>query len=134
MIDFKSRPREGGDPYLPPLPLYKIISSHAPARGATRMDFMANCVRLFQVTPPRGGRHSHPDRCQPCAYFKSRPREGGDLRSGVGEMKSDIFQVTPPRGGRRNDITVITYEYQISSHAPARGATAQLHKKCYCAA
>ena len=55
---FNPRPREGGDREIGPPEVFKIISIHAPARGATgaRHCFYAVRDKAFQSTPPRGGR------------------------------------------------------------------------------
>ena len=64
---------------------------------ATAVSFL----QKFQSTPPRGGRPRRP--CRSCC--------------------SRLFQSTPPRGGRRcGDLRGLRL-FQVSIHAPARGAT-----------
>ena len=83
-----------------------LVSIHAPARGATKVDLplqraawfqstpprggrrlAANtfyCVRLFQSTPPRGGRPGRGGSVPEQRGFNPRPREGGDELIGQG--------------------------------------------------
>ena len=82
------------------------------------------CERLFQSTPPRGGRRRRaaqsPDDQR---HFNPRPREGGDCASSSVLVGSSLFQSTPPRGGRRLGQELAVLLIDISIHAPARGAT-----------
>ena len=55
------------------------VSIHAPARGATHQILSSSSNKLFQSTPPRGGR----------------------LWGSCGIFPPKEFQSTPPRGGRR---------------------------------
>ena len=78
-MDFNSRPRVGGDQMVDIGEKFKVISIHAPAWGATKWWILARNSRLFQFTPPRGGR----------------------LFRYVNENGDGVFQFTPPRGGRQ---------------------------------
>ena len=53
---FNPRPRAGGDCNVCGYCLAVKVSIHAPARGATRLVLASVRPRLFQSTPPRGGR------------------------------------------------------------------------------
>ena len=53
---FNPRPREGGDEVFGTLLLNAFVSIHAPARGATQDFLDSQRSRMFQSTPPRGGR------------------------------------------------------------------------------
>jgi len=80
----------------------KLISIHAPARGATL--FRGLCIRfasIFQSTPLREGR-PHPN-----IWLSVRI----------------IFQSTPLREGRPKQRIICQKILVISIHAPARGAT-----------
>ena len=79
----------------------RVISIHAPARGATLWGFLKLVLSSFQSTPPRGGRQD-------------------DRMSG---NPNQIFQSTPPRGGRPQHVAGRCNIQNISIHAPARGAT-----------
>ena len=77
------------------------VSTHAPAWGATNWIITGGWVNRFQPTPPRGGRR------------------------GVIKMIGVIieFQPTPPRGGRHRLEAEQRREAEVSTHAPAWGAT-----------
>ena len=128
-----------------------VVSSHAPARGATaRHDPGRRNQEKFQVMPPRGGQPPQ-DRRRPagpesfkscpreggnrqrttkgaCRYgFKSCPREGGNMFAfSSPDYDYMWFQVMPPRGGQPIRVTGAVNCLGVSSHAPARGATALL--------
>ena len=119
---FNSRPRAGGDPWNPLLTASRMISIHAPARGATRTPSTSILYIKFQFTPPRGGRqiasspfsrlkhfNSRPraggdwqrfTSRYGCVNFNSRPRAGGDCALAPFRSIPHGFQFTPPRGGR----------------------------------
>ena len=87
------------------VPIYEqqlVISIHAPARGATWP--LPLCC---SVTP----------------YFNSRPCERGDFHPPSDNPKIVKFQFTPLREGRRKVAGTTTLTWEISIHAPARGAT-----------
>ena len=126
-ISFKSCPREGGIgavvdvagsrlkfQVMPPRGGHQEgdrrvggwtgVSSHAPARGASAVWEPSFTVKVFQVMPPRGG---HPYK----AYNNHILR---------------WFQVMPPRGGHPKADALLGYTGEVSSHAPARGASTRL--------
>ena len=102
---FNSRPREGGDHRREAVFLWRTISIHAPAKGATCFSVNFSILVIFQFTPPRRGRRAlrvgvSTDKTD----FNSRPREGGDqfqLHSHGGE---DDFNSRPREGG---DVSVL---------------------------
>ena len=102
---FNSRTRVGCDfQYFSKQSAF-LISTHAPAWGATTSCCI--CCTLpasFQLTHPRGVR---PD----------------DVDTALSELK---FQLTHPRGVRHARRFCIRLSPQISTHAPAWGATIQL--------
>ena len=121
---FNPRPREGGDDrrraqrVRPPISIHAPargatvvgvvlalvdgISIHAPARGATRTRPPNGTKRIFQSTPPRGGRpYAGKSLGEKISHFNPRPREGGDLLPDGAAIVAHLFQSTPPRGGRR---------------------------------
>ena len=101
---FNPRPREGSDETARSFPIlhksfqstpprgerrdvhhsggvYRAISIHAPARGATTKTSMTICTsRIFQSTPPRGERLLTRHLCYPDCNFNPRPREGSDSK------------------------------------------------------
>ena len=111
---------------MPPLMLYTCltISIHAPARGATERSIAP--YRAFQNFNPRSREGSDPLPVTTNAIspiFQSTLPRGERLLSIILNFPRLIFQSTLPRGERRQypDITDIVFE--ISIHAPARGAT-----------
>ena len=105
-------------------------------------------VRLFQSTPPQGGRPNQRHRprqgrfnprprrggdeeiCQPRAdgcEFQSTPPQGGRplLRGRL--QRHPAFQSTPPQGGRHGGSGDLVDLQVVSIHAPAGGATRRCH-------
>ncbi len=78
-----------------------LISTHAPAGGATRFRPNGNgCRKLFLLTPLREGRRPRPSAPPACSVFLLTPlREG--RRSGSPELPTrSQFLLTPLREGR----------------------------------
>ena len=123
---FNSRAREGRD----------VLDGHGVAMGD-----------VFQLTRPRGARqkpHPVPSSRQrvsthapargatgcaapifPClSRFNSRAREGRDKLLGKIARAPSSFQLTRPRGARLQDARKAHMAESVSTHAPARGATA----------
>ena len=102
LLHFNSRPRAGGDGSMEKGEVIEHISIHAPARGATWRSFYRGGTKVFQFTPPRGGRPAPVPYVGASLNFNSRPRAGGDPQAAVEAWREkSIFQFTPPRGGRR---------------------------------
>ena len=103
--------------------LNAYISIHAPARGATRKAAIQTYSGIFQSTLPRGERPYHPIATQATIDFNPRSREGSDLLVPSAVNWSIISIHAPARGA----TTIGLYSaigFEISIHAPARGATA----------
>ncbi len=82
--------------------LERLVSIHAPARGATTSSAARSPTRSsFQFTRPRGAR--------PSSSWSSR--------------RCSKFQFTRPRGARQRSTDAQYADYWVSIHAPARGAT-----------
>ncbi len=126
----------------------RIVSIHAPAKGATccrTCGGFASC--LFQSTPPRRGRliilarSNHVNKS-----FNPRPREGGDFRcirriparvdvsihapaKGATFVRyvvasvGNCFNPRPREGGDIHSIDAAITILRVSIHAPAKGAT-----------
>ena len=78
------------------------ISIHAPPRGATARQNVGDCIRVFQFTPLREGRLLWlSDNVCP-ANFNSRPSARGDDHDEQPPRAATTFQFTPLREGRRN--------------------------------
>ena len=103
ILNFYSRPYARGDKFTGVnTSVMKIISTHAPTRGATRK----NCRFLFVTTD-----------------FYSRPYARGDVNIAKQTATFHKFLLTPLREGRLTQIDYINRRYEISTHAPTRGAT-----------
>ncbi|MDB4950130.1 MAG: hypothetical protein JWM27_2779 [Gemmatimonadetes bacterium] len=82
-------------------------------------------VRVFQPTLPRGERRSCGWRGRPCSRgFNPRSRAGSDLPYAPFDQRVMAFQPTLPRGERHYRLNDPRYNKLVSTHAPARGATA----------
>ncbi len=100
------------------------VSTHAPARGATPWDTAARHFNVFQPTRPHGARrtpHTRPRSMVP--GFNPRARTGRDSRSIGRPAKSLLFQPTRPHGARPGIVSATAAVVDVSTHAPARGAT-----------
>ena len=120
--DFNSRPSARGDI---PLPLFsggRIISIHAPPRGATKFNNIALLSVIFQFTPLREGRLQPPRRFPRQSYFNSRPSARGDGAFKACLRLPYISIHAPPRGATAPDCEHNIF-HLISIHAPPRGAT-----------
>ena len=77
---FNSRAREGRDLAIRGDRLYDKVSTHAPARGATRsLSRFCSHQYSFQLTRPRGARLYMGTLFKSAGRFNSRAREGRDL-------------------------------------------------------
>ncbi len=79
-----------------------------------------NIPKVFQPTPPRGGRPSKGVIFASYYYFNPRPRVGGDANRSNSKSTADRFQPTPPRGGRPTP-TLQNMAYQKFQPTPPRG-------------
>ena len=108
------------------------VSIHAPTRGATRASRAASALLNVSIhAPTRGATAEYYAVVSAEAQFQSthprgvRPTTCNDTHAG---MKR--FQSTHPRGVRR-DSRVILKDYEVSIHAPTRGATVKISLEIY---
>ena len=119
---FNPRAREGRDGGFKPLQLSRVLSIHAPARGATSAPFGSAARNNFQSTRPRGAR--------PCAdawtakelAFNPRAREGRDRLRRRRAACAKLSIHAPARGATDSGCHRM-HARMLSIHAPARGAT-----------
>ncbi len=125
------------------------VSTHAPARGATGVEARGRRFRSFQPTRPHGARltggcrggfglgvSTHaPARgatwassTAPCTRecFNPRARTGRDQLRWEKSSHPDWFQPTRPHGARLILSGSVVVPKDVSTHAPARGATGVL--------
>ena len=107
----------------------KTISTHAPAGGATlpQMDAAAE-IGVFLLTPLREGRPRRRGYPSPYLnYFYSRPCGRGDRYESVRACQAAYYFYSRPCG-RGDPVAAAVFRYRdISTHAPAGGATAFSH-------
>ena len=97
---FNPRPRMGGDFHLHQVPFQGQVSIHAPAWGATNIVLTNILNKLFQSTPPHGGRQRPHFHVLLFVKFQSTPPHGGRLIILLVGSIGIWFQSTPPHGGR----------------------------------
>jgi len=141
---FNPRPHAGGDLASAELAYKRIVSIHAPTRGATAKKQKKQTCFQFQSTPPRGGRPRNSSRISNTLSFNPRPHAGGDkpvqnLRSawkcfnprphaggdylwGRATPPPTSFNPRPHAGGDEQAQRA-GEAYVVSIHAPTRGAT-----------
>ena len=78
------------------------VSTHAPAWGATDVGSIVNAY---------------------LASFNPRARMGRDIRAIMQDIDPREFQPTRPHGARRHWLSWMSMLRQVSTHAPAWGAT-----------
>ncbi len=99
-----------------------LVSTHAPARGATGSQVESQqAAPVSTHAPARGATNLKPLPLQR-SCFNSRPRTGGDAPNALA-CRFRTFQLTPPHGGRPSASALHFNAYRVSTHAPARGAT-----------
>ena len=123
---FYSRPCGRGDLCLVALGRDGVISTHAPAGGATRTRRRRSRWPLISTHAPAGGATG----VKPEAFvidfdFYSRPCGRGDAASGRMRGRRPYFYSRPCGRGDGSGGGGGTSGYQISTHAPAGGATAR---------
>ena len=129
-----------------------LISTHAPAGGATQCTLRSPIARYFYSRPcgrgdklyePADWRNVQHFYSRPCGrgdcdlrpvffrrakYFYSRPCGRGDSLAAFLQTFPFRFLLTPLREGRRDRRRPRRRVAHISTHAPAGGATAIFHK------
>ena len=100
-LNFNPRSHERSDPMVKKFLLMKMISIHAPTRGATCNSIRPLCIYEFQSTLPREERRS--TKCQKAGTKKFQSTLPREERPGeaVNFVTSSTFQSTLPREERR---------------------------------
>ena len=128
-LDFYSRPCGRGDAsrkWSAPLPI--LISTHAPAGGATISNNGSSELVVFLLTPLREGRPKPFAIAMLVPYFYSRPCGRGDGGRPESEKANAFISTHAPAGGATVVATFCCHVlYCISTHAPAGGATYGWH-------
>ena len=101
----------------------KMISIHAPPRGATALaTCLAGSGHISIHAPPRGATNFSRENIENLLFQFTPLREGrrGSMRRA---SSANSFQFTPLREGRRDCAICQLRNRRISIHAPPRGAT-----------
>ena len=100
------------------------VSTHAPARGATNNTATISHYNTVSTHAPARGATTIPrhSRAAPRS-FNPRAREGRDLEMEQTAEGLEVFQPTRPRGARPDHWCKVDQWGEVSTHAPARGAT-----------
>ena len=122
--NFYSRPCGRGDSIPAHWCVFEIISTHAPAGGATRSTRASRQSRRNFYSRPCGrGDTPSASLWRPPSYFYSRPCGRGDDVEGSAANTAGVFLLTPLREGRHTAAAPVNPTSCISTHAPAGGAT-----------
>ena len=124
---FYSRPCGRGDANHEDAYAEGNISTHAPAGGATVDTLQGSLTKLFLLTPLREGRRAvHRDPVHRPAFLLTPLREG---RPQARDRRAEIFNISThaPAGGATKSPYRLSLRSAISTHAPAGGATASPH-------
>ena len=121
---FNSRAREGRDECLGVRPLRPLFQLTRPRGARLTRSEIGFGKTLFQLTRPRGARPGFGEYAYIATSFNSRAREGRDLRRLRSPGAPHSFQLTRPRGARHRSLRHDGGRDVVSTHAPARGATA----------
>ena len=99
--NFNSRPSARGDLGIPTVPCIRLISIHAPPRGATCANREKEWREIFQFTPLREGRRAWRMLGLLESHFNSRPSARGDTSPLFAFISAPISIHAPPRGATR---------------------------------
>ena len=104
---------------------YKIISIHAPTRGATVPASASHSSVVFQSTLPREERPgSFPAAVGLMLHFNPRSHERSDMRSSFPSSFISCISIHAPTRGATSSARIgCPRGVYISIHAPTRGAT-----------
>ena len=102
----------------------RVLSIHAPAWGATiDTSLTAETLRVFQSTPPHGGRLKQITYNRIISGFQSTPPHGGRPILGHKTCKTQIVSIHAPAWGGDKAFYDNWPTRWVSIHAPAWGAT-----------
>ena len=101
-----------------------LISIHAPARGATLYSLRSTICSLISIhAPARGATLFTVGADGSFSSFQSTLPRGERRQGNLFCLRLFLFQSTLPRGERHKGKYTLKVPYDISIHAPARGAT-----------
>ncbi len=101
----------------------KVFQSTHPRGVRQPHRYATRSLPWFQSTHPRGVRRTYSTGGWQTTRFQSTHPRGVRLQKSNARLTGFGFQSTHPRGVRQLSIAQIKYEYYVSIHAPAGGAT-----------
>ena len=99
------------------------ISTHAPAQGATTVSGLTACSSAFQPTLPHRERRWRKWNAACREYFNPRSRTGSDLKKQANNAFDFFISTHAPAQGATDNPPRKYFLSAISTHAPAQGAT-----------
>mgnify|MGYP003182520027 CR=1 FL=1 len=121
---FNSRPSARGDSMQYNMSIRKIISIHAPPRGATGpLPRTVAGDDLFQFTPLREGRPPRQNHPNKRGLFQFTPLREGRHLAAVEHAHAGLISIHAPPRGATEILQRVAQQMNISIHAPPRGAT-----------
>ena len=121
--NFNPHSREGSDQLDTNIILWKNISIHTPAKGATMYKITTTLCNLISIhTPAKGATRITVKHGLLMLNFNPHSREGSDLILYCKFIKVPYFNPHSREGSDHNRI-VIHHTLMISIHTPAKGAT-----------
>ena len=108
----------------------ELISTHAPAGGATRRQRSRPPAPVFLLTPLREGRLVPPQLMRVPALFLLTPLREGRRKTSDTKAVTITISTHAPAGGATSAGICNKTHIKISTHAPAGGATADL-RRCW---
>ena len=101
----------------------RVVSIHAPARGATTFFYsQGQCFEVSIHAPARGATRTH-DSGHALQEVSIHAPARGATRRRLFLSDGSRFQSTRPRGARQSGLQDTSSYTVVSIHAPARGAT-----------
>jgi len=101
-LSFNPRTRTGCDgACIATSYLHIPVSTHAPARGATRISHIFSVYLQFQPTHPHGVRRHSGQHSKATRGFNPRTRTGCDPENDTQILSNSLFQPTHPHGVRQ---------------------------------
>ena len=108
----------------------RLVSIHAPTRGATAKEEATSTKLVFQSTRPRGARRWMGETAQDVFTFQSTRPRGARLALVSRHASSRFVSIhAPTRGATARKCCADTFGL-VSIHAPTRGATKRVRARC----
>ena len=101
----------------------RLVSIHAPARGATAVEYKNIMFTKVSIHAPARGATGTSSHVIGLFHVSIHAPARGATRHLGQSPHGSMFQSTPPRGGRLACLAGRLTASKVSIHAPARGAT-----------